>query len=133
MSVDGGFRVKVAQVPDETLQGGALCRGAGICRTHGCVATPYVAYSDRIGIVPLAVRSRQGDVPPFHHGAVECNYKMIADAVESSGAMPSVDFPNTHVASCRCGGAVDYYFIDFSHNGAKLQPTPWGVHANLHF
>ena len=76
-----------------------------------------------------AVCSYAPDVAPLVDGAVKIDEVMIADGVESAGAVPTVYVGYGYVTSARCGGAMDDDFRDVSHDVVrltvtKLRPSP---------
>ena len=116
VTVYGGAGKPLQQRMYERAERVLLSRSAGVGRLHGGVASTHIAYSYGVGVVAAAVSAGKVERSAGVNVAFEVDEIMVANAVESAGAMPAVDVGYGNFASGGCGGAVDDDFCDLTHN-----------------
>ena len=92
MAYDQGFGVTPVQFFEQSSHGGLLRLGTRVGGLSSCIVPTLVADANRVGIVILAVGTRQPFRTAGLYTAVTTDHVVVADTeVEASLAMPRVD------------------------------------------
>ena len=116
MSDDGSIREFPFKEPNQRKQGYLLLCSASILRSLVVGGEPSdVAYSDGVGVMPLAVRSYFRNIASCCHSTVSVDDVVIPNGFESPLLMPSSDVLDGEILSFGSSRAMDDNLLDFSH------------------
>lgn len=131
MAMERCSRVTLFELGHKCAQGFLLLRGAGVTRFARCVETTYIAHSNRMGVVALAVGSGLRIIASPGHRAIQVNNIMITNAAKSACTMPTVNFLNRGFATGFCGGAMNDDLIYCTHNVSKVTAHGMRIRSNF--
>ena len=116
MSYDGSIREFPFKEPNQRKQGHFLFCCSSVLRSLVVGGEPSdVAYSDGVGVMPLAVRSYFYNIAPCCHSTVSVDDVVIPYGFESSLLMPSSDVLDGEILSFGSCRAMDDNLVYFSH------------------
>lgn len=116
MAVDSGLRVLAEQHTQELQQGSFLCVGAGVFGFAVSGQPADVAHAYAVAVVSRAVCACLVLGATTLDSAVEVDDIVVADPLEATPAVPTVDVGGVVVRSLTSGGAVDDDFGDGVHS-----------------
>ena len=117
MAVDGGVGEHLAQGVEQQQQAAALFRRArvlGESSVGGEASDVADAYAG--GVVAAAMSSYLGDRAAYLNASVEQHDVVVAYGPETLLTVPAVDVGGGERLALASGGAMDYDFVNLSHN-----------------
>ena len=127
MAVNGGERKLFLQLFYECTERGFLCCRPSVLGLAVGRQTADIADADADSIVTFAVCANLALRSACVYAAVTIYHEVIADAVEASLAMPTVDVLDGEVLALCGGTAMNDDFCYFSHDFLFLMLYFWGV------
>ena len=117
MAVYGGVGEHLAQGVEQQQQAAALFRRARVLgeSSVGSEASD-VADADAGGVVAAAMSSYLGDRAAYLNASVEQHDVVVANGSETLLTVPTVDVGGGERFALASGGAMDYDFVNLSHN-----------------